>query len=157
MIDTNDTLRSIVNDPALSPAQKARYLSLEAENSLSCPPLDAATQAALDERVICDMFEGHSPYKPRYVLPDYTVVLTRGSDWLELPVPQDLDEAISTLMIAYHHTPSVTGMPVFLGAIDALLLPFCEGVSDADLYRKTAILSRKPRVVGHERHPGYGQ
>ncbi len=142
MFDANDKLRDIVNDPTLSPAQKARFLSLEAENSLSYPLLDAATRAALDDRVICDMYEGNAPYKPRYVLPDYAVVLAKGSDWLELPAPQDLDEAISTLMIAYHHTPSVTGMPVYLGAIDALLLPFCEGVTDEDLYRKIKLFWR---------------
>lgn len=142
MFDANDKLRNIVDDPALSPAQKARYLSLEAENSLPYPPLEAATRAALDARIICDMYEGNAPYKPRYVLPDFAVVLAKGSDWLELPVPKDLDEAISTLMIAYHHTPSVTGMPVYLGAIDALLLPFCKGVSDEDLYRKIKLFWR---------------
>ena len=94
MFDSNDTLRGIVNDPALSFAQKARYLSLEAENSLPYPPLAPETRAALDARVICDMYEGNAPYKPRYVLPDFSVVLAKGSDWLELPVPQTLDEAL---------------------------------------------------------------
>ncbi|MFZ1469355.1 MAG: glycyl radical enzyme domain-containing protein [Paracoccaceae bacterium] len=142
MLDSTDTRRGIVNDPTLSPAQKARYLALEAENSLPYPPLAPATRAALDDRIICDMYEGHAPYKPRYVLPDFSVVLAKGSEWLELPAPQTLDEAISTLMIAYHHTPSVTGMPVYLGSIDALLLPFCDGVSDDDLYRQIRLFWR---------------
>ncbi len=30
------------------------------------------------------MFEGHAPYKPRYVLPDYARFLANGSEWLEL-------------------------------------------------------------------------
>lgn len=136
------TLRRIVNNPALSPAQKARALSIEAENALPYPPLDAKTRAALDDRVICDMFEGHAPYKPRYVLPDYSVVLAKGSDWLELPAPQTLDEAIGTLMIAYHHVPSVTGMPVYIGQLDDLLLPFCDGVSDEALYQKLKLFWR---------------
>lgn len=89
-----DTLRRIVNNPNLSPAQKARALSIEAEGALPYPMLDADTQAALDARVICDMYEGHAPYKPRYVLPDYSVALSRGSEWLELPAPQTLDEAL---------------------------------------------------------------
>jgi hypothetical protein len=127
MVCDTETLRRIVNNPTLSPAQKARALSIEAENALPYPQLDAETQAALDARVICDMYEGHAPYKPRYVLPDYSVVLARGSDWLELPAPQTLDEAINTLMIAYHHVPSVTGMPVYIGQLDDLLLPFCNG------------------------------
>ncbi|MCP4819043.1 MAG: YjjI family glycine radical enzyme [Shimia sp.] len=142
MVSESATARRIVNDPTLSFAQKARALSLEAENGLAYPTLDAETQAALDERVICDMFEGHAPYKPRYVLPDFGVVLKNGSAWLELPVPQTLDEAIHTLMIAYHHTPSVTAMPVYVGQLDDLLLPFCEGVSDAELYQQIKLFWR---------------
>ena len=136
------TLRRIVNDPTLSAAQKARALSLEAENSLPYMALDAPTQEALTDRVICDMYEGHAPYKPRYVLPDYSVVLRNGSDWLELPVPQTLDEAIHTLMVAYHHVPSVTGMPVYIGRLDDLLLPYCDGVSDDELYEQIKLFWR---------------
>ena len=25
----------------------------------------------MNDGIICDMFEGHAPFKPRYVLPDY--------------------------------------------------------------------------------------
>ena len=142
MQDILHKLRSITNDATLSSAQKARYLSLEAENLLDYPSLDAETLKALDERVICDMYEGHAPYKPRYVLPDYSVVLQKGSEYLELPAPETLDEAINTLMIAYHHVPSVTGMPVYIGQLDQLLLPFCGGVSDETLYEKIRLFWR---------------
>ena len=142
MQDTIRKLRSIATDATLSPAQKKHYLALEAENLLPYPALDAETQQALDQRVICDMYEGHAPYKPRYVLPDYSVVLAEGSEYLELPVPQTLDEAINTLMIAYHHVPSVTGIPVFIGRLDQLLLPFCDGVSDQALYDKIKLFWR---------------
>ncbi len=142
MRKTLEKLRSIANDGTLSPAQKKHYLSLEAENMLPYPALDAETQEALDQRVICDMYEGHAPYRPRYVLPDYSVVLEQGSEYLELPVPELLDEAINTLMIAYHHVPSITGMPVFIGRLDELLLPFCDGVSDEDLYRQIRLFWR---------------
>jgi hypothetical protein len=142
MQDKLRKLRNIANDVTLSPAQKARYLSLEAENMLAYPSLDTETQDALDERVICDMYEGHAPYKPRYVLPDYSVVMQNGSEYLELPAPETLDEAINTLMIAYHHVPSVTGMPVYIGQLDELLLPFCEGVSDETLYEKIKLFWR---------------
>ena len=142
MKDTVNKLRRITNDATLSPGQKAHYLSLEAENMLAYPALDAETREALDRRVICDMYEGHAPYKPRYVLPDYSIVLKNGSEYLELPVPETLDEAINTLMIAYHHVPSVTGMPVFIGHLDDLLLPFCDGVSDEDLYTKIKLFWR---------------
>lgn len=61
------------------------------------------------------MFEGHAPYKPRYVLPDYARFLAHGSEWLELEGAKDLDDALSLLTILYHHVPSVTSMPVYLG------------------------------------------
>lgn len=142
MSEIFNTLRAITNDKTLSPAQKAHYLALEAENMLPYPSLDAKVAEALDQRVICDMYEGHAPYKPRYVLPDFSVVLKNGSEYLELPVPKTLDEAINTLMIAYHHTPSVTGIPVYIGQLDDLLLPFCDGVSDDDLHRKVKLFWR---------------
>lgn len=142
MDETFSRLRRIVNDRARSPAQKAHQLAIEAENLLDYVPLDAETRTALDERVICDMFEGHAPYRPRYVLPDYAVLLEHGSDWLELPAPTTLDEAINALMIAYHHVPSITGLPVYLGCLDRLLLPFVGAMSDAELDAKVRLFWR---------------
>lgn len=109
-----------MTSPVLTPEQKRHFLALEAENAL--PPEDA--RQALDESVICDMFEGHAPFKPRYVLPDYARFLANGSQWLELEGAKDLDDALSLLTILYHHVPSVTSMPVYLGQLDALLQPY---------------------------------
>jgi len=142
MLDGFQKLRGIVNDPALSAAQKAHALAVQAENLLPYPVLDAETREALDARIICDMYEGAAPYRPRYVLADFSVVLQKGSCWLELPAPETLDEALNTLMIAYHHVPSITGMPVYIGQLDALLMPFCEGVSDDEIYRKIKLFWR---------------
>ncbi len=63
--------QQIVTSPVLTPEQKRHFLALEAENALPYPPLPEDARQALDEGVICDMFEGHAPFKPRYVLPDY--------------------------------------------------------------------------------------
>ncbi|EEV4982848.1 TPA: YjjI family glycine radical enzyme [Escherichia coli] len=115
--------QQIVTSPVLSPEQKRHFLALEAENNLPYPQLPAEARRALDEGVICDMFEGHAPYKPRYVLPDYARFLANGSEWLELEGAKDLDDALSLLTILYHHVPSVTSMPVYLGQLDALLQP----------------------------------
>jgi YjjI family glycine radical enzyme len=116
--------QQIVTSPTLSPEQKRHFLALEAENALPSPALTAEAQAALDDGVICDMFEGHAPFKPRYVLPDYARFLEHGSAWLELEGAQDLDDALSLLTILYHHVPSVTSMPVYLGQLDTLLQPY---------------------------------
>lgn len=116
--------QNIVTSKTLSPEQKRHFLALEAENALPYPALSADARAALDDGVICDMFEGHAPYKPRYVLPDYARFLANGSQWLELEGAQDLDDALSLLTILYHHVPSVTSMPVYLGHLDVLLAPY---------------------------------
>ena len=131
-----ETCQRIVRDPLLSPAQKSRALALAAENALPYPELPAAVQDAMAQGVLCDMFEGHAPHKPRYVLPDYERFLRQGSAWLELAPPLDFDEALDALRILYHHVPSVTGMPVWLGRLDHLLLPFVGELDDETLHRK---------------------
>lgn len=131
-----ETCQRIVRDPLLSPAQKSHSLALAAENALPYPALPAEVSEAMAKGLVCDMFEGHAPYKPRYVLPDYEKFLRQGSAWLELAPPQDFDEALDALRILYHHVPSVTGMPVWLGRLDHLLLPFVGELDDEALYRK---------------------
>lgn len=127
---------AIATDRLLSPKQKANFLALEAENCMPYFTLSDETECALNERVICDMYEGHAPYKPRYVLPDYARFLQQGSDYLELSPAQDFDDALNHLTILYHHVPSVTGLPVFLGYLDRLLMPYAEGYSEEQLYQK---------------------
>ncbi|MDF2412625.1 YjjI family glycine radical enzyme [Aeromonas sp. 1HA1] len=131
-----ETCQRIVRDHHLSAAQKSHALALAAENALPYPELPPAVAEAMVQGFICDMFEGHAPYKPRYVLPDYEKFLSQGSAWLELAAPQDFDEALDALRILYHHVPSVTGMPVWLGRLDHLLLPFVGELDDETLYRK---------------------
>ncbi|MBU2709565.1 YjjI family glycine radical enzyme [Zooshikella harenae] len=130
-------VRKIANHPHLSPAQKQMQIAQLAVQSLGYPEISAEAQQALASGLICDLHEGHAPYKPRYVLPDYQKALSNGCEYLELAPPKDLDEAIQFLMIMYHHVPSVTGFPVYLGDIDQLLLPFItEEMSEDYLYKK---------------------
>ena len=109
--------QQIVTSPVLSPEQKRHFLALEAENNLPYPQLPAEARRALDEGVICDMFEGHAPYKPRYVLPDYARFLANGSEWLELEGAKDLDDALPTVIATSHRPRIVT---VFAAQIAAL-------------------------------------
>lgn len=127
---------SIITDATLTYKQKAHFLALEAENHLPYLPLTAETAKALSNGVLCDMFEGHAPYKPRYVLPDYALFLSQGSEYLELSPAQDIDDALNLLSIIYHHVPSVTGLPVFLGYIDKLLMPYVKNETEEQLYQK---------------------
>jgi YjjI family glycine radical enzyme len=128
--------RTIVNDPKLSYHQRRHYLAAMAEEGLDYPALSEACREALNKRIICDMYEGHAPYRPRYLLPDYAIAVTQGSEYLELEPPVDLDEALNFLLILYTQVPSITGYPVYLGDLDKVLAPFVDGVSDDELFRK---------------------
>jgi YjjI family glycine radical enzyme len=119
MSETLSILRS-----NLEPWQKRNRLAAEAEAGLDAPGLTRPVRALLDAGILCTMFEGNAPYRPRYVLPDYRVLMARGSDYLELAPPKDLFEAVGALLAAYRFVPSITGFPVYLGQLDDLLEPF---------------------------------
>lgn len=76
---------------------------------------------------ICDVSEGHGPYAPRYILPDYEKLFKNGCKHLRLDPPTNLMEALHTLLIFYRSVPSVTHFPVYMGQIDELLEPFIKG------------------------------
>ena len=133
--ELQDAVRAVVEDPALTYRQRVQALATLAENALDPPPLRAAAREALDKRVICDLYEGNAPYRPRYVLPDYPKALRQGSRFLELPPPTDVDEALAFLLAMYANVPSITGYPVYLGNLDELLAPFEARLTDDELYR----------------------
>jgi len=128
--------RKIATDPNLSAKQKSQYLALEADASMDYMPLSQPLKEAKEAGVICDMFEGNAPFKPRYVLPDYGKFLAQGSAYLELEPAQDFDDALNALTIIYHHVPSVTNIPVYLGHLDNILLPYVKDLDDEQIYNK---------------------
>ncbi len=133
---SQDRFYNIITDAHLSPKQKSQYLALEAEASLPYLDINPTTQQAIDDGILCDMFEGHAPFKPRYVLPDYAKFLAQGSEYLELDPATNLDDAINLLTILYHHVPSVTSIPVYLGQLDTVLMPYIGELTDQQIYQK---------------------
>jgi YjjI family glycine radical enzyme len=129
-------VRATVDEPALTYRQRVQRLAALAENALEPPPLSAAAQEALEKRVICDLYEGNAPYRPRYLLPDYPKALHQGSQFLELPPPSDVDEALTFLLAMYANVPSITGYPVYLGNLDELLAPYEAALTDDQLHRR---------------------
>ncbi len=136
LVELRHQAREIVDDPALTSRQRMQQLAILAENSLDPPPVSAACAEALEKRVICDLYEGNAPYRPRYNLPDYAKLLRDGSDFLELGPAGSLDEALAHLLITYTHVPSITGYPVWLGDLDELLEPYVAEVDDDALHHK---------------------
>ena len=132
-----DEAELVLTSPALGYGQKVRQLASLATGALPYPALSEQARRALDERVICDMFEGHRPFPPRYVLRDYAKALREGVRHLELEPPADLDDALSFLTVLYGHVPSVTTYPVYLGDLDSLLEPYVpDSLGDDELDAK---------------------
>ena len=86
----------------------------------------------LSDNILCDLNEGNVPYRPRYIVVDFNVLLENGCQFLELEKPTNLDELLDSLLILYKHIPSVTSFPVYIGDLDALINPFlsCDDQSD---------------------------
>lgn len=136
MAEMQFRVRATVADPALTYRQRLHRLAVIAEEAVDPPAVGDACREAQEKGIICDLAEGHAPYRPRYLLPDYAVALRQGSPFLELDPPRDLDEALAFLLIAYTSVPSITTYPVYLGDLDKLLAPYVEGVDDEELYRR---------------------
>lgn len=127
---------NIIQNTTLSPKQKNQWLALEAEGSLPYLTISSDIENAMKQGILCDMFEGHAPFKPRYVLPHYAKFLAQGSEYLELAPAQDFDDALNLLNIIYHHVPSVTNIPVYIGHLDEILMPYVGQLSDDEIYQK---------------------
>lgn len=126
----NDVLKTI-KDPTLTYEQRLVSLAKLAENSLQVLNISPEAEALRKEGVICDLFEGNAPYRPRYIVPDYEKLMKSGCEFLRLKPPTNLWEAINTLLIFYKHVPSITTFPVYIGNLDTLLEPFIEDEKEA--------------------------
>lgn len=126
-----DNVLSIIKDSTLTSEQKVIALAKAAENSLQVLTLDEAIEADRKAGIICDLFEGNAPYRPRYIVPDYNQLMQEGCKFLRLLPPTTIWEAVNTLLIFYKHVPSITTFPVYVGNIDTLLEPFIENEEEA--------------------------
>lgn len=133
-----EEVMEILKDVSLDWRQKRIKLEYAAENSLPHVRAGEKAMAYFESGVLNDLGdpgEGHRPFNPRYILPDYGRYLKQGSEFLNIAPPTDLYEAINAMMIIYNYVPSVSRIPVFLGRIDELLEPFADTVSEEERYR----------------------
>jgi len=123
-------IMDIILDPRRSNRQIAFALAEYAENLCDYPsgaPVEAFRRLEA-QGILCDHNDGHAPYAPRYLLPDYGVLMEKGCAYLNLPPPADLSEALASLIMLYINVPSVTHFPVYAGHLDRLLEPFLDGI-----------------------------
>ena len=127
----------VLTSKTLTYEQKVFSLAKEAEDSLDVLPIPARTKEFFETGALNDLFEGHAPYRPRYIMPDYKKFVEQGSEFLRLDPPKTLDELLSSLQVLYHHVPSITGFPVYLGELDTMIEPFLsEEMTDEEIKEK---------------------
>ncbi len=119
----------IIFDTTLTYHQQLLALARLAESTDESLVRSEELIQAINERIICDLNEGVAPYRPRYIIPDYRVLMDKGSLFLALSPAEDIWEACNNLLIMYKHVPSITSFPVYLGDLDVLLEPFVQKVS----------------------------
>lgn len=122
----NDIL-DVVTSKSLTYQQKLFNLANTAERLMDPKELLGYTEeemAYIENEMICDLNEGYAIYRPRYIVPNYNVLLTNGCKFLDILPPKDLDEVLDSLLILYNHVPSITSFPVYIGDLDKLMEPF---------------------------------
>lgn len=134
-MDKKREVYDIITSKTLTYRQKKHLLAIQGENILDYPNLSRETREYYQKKILCDLYEGNAPYRPRYILPDYNLLFSKGSTFLNLKPPADLFEAIQTLIIMYTNVPSITGQPVYLGNVDQLLEPFTKGLAEDYVYK----------------------
>lgn len=126
-----NNILNLIKDTTLTYEQKVLGLAREAENSINVMNISKEAQEYREEGIICDLFEGHAPYRPRYIVPNYEKFMKNGSEFLSLNPAKDIWEAVNSLLILYKHVPSITSFPVYVGNIDTLLEPFVQDEEEA--------------------------
>ena len=123
----------IIKDDKITFEQKVVSLARYGESTVDVLYKSDELKEYMSQGIICDLFEGNAPYRPRYILPDYEKFMKQGSKFLELEPATNIFEATNNLLILYKHVPSITTMPVYLGNIDYLLEPYVNDESEAYL------------------------
>lgn len=123
----------VIKDESLTYHQQILSLAAISANSETVLNYSDAAKGLMEEQIICTMFEGEIPYRPRYIIPDYEKLMREGCQFLELSPATNIWEATNNLLIFYKHVPSITSFPVYLGNLDTLLEPFVKEESEAYL------------------------
>lgn len=138
--ETRERIYDTITSSTLTHEQKLTSLASLADSLLEVvdvpKELDSLMNTDFEKKCICDLNEGHAPMRPRYICPDYNLLMKKGCKFLSLKPPYDLDEALNTLLIFYKHVPSVTNYPVFIGNLDKLLEPFVEKENEEVAFKK---------------------
>ena len=82
----SDSAFATLTSQTLTHEQKLMNLAKEAENAFDVLDIPPRTRHFFETGAINDLFEGHAPYRPRYILPDYGAFVRQGSAFLRLRI-----------------------------------------------------------------------
>ena len=103
-MDTHEKdIYNTITSQSLTYEQKLKTLANLAEDELNVLDIPEKTKYYFSTGAINDLFEGHAPYRPRYIRPDYGKYLKEGSKFLRVGPAKTFDEAIFHLRRIYHH------------------------------------------------------
>ena len=125
---TNDMTQDIIytiTNPKVTFNQRLKDMAKIAENSVELVNYTEKSKEYFANGAMMDMFEGKSPYRTRYCLPDYELFLKQGSEFLMLEPPKDIWDAVGNLLCLYHNIPDD-------GGLDKLLEPFVKDEAEAE-------------------------
>ena len=128
---TNDILYTIKN-PKVTFNQRLKDMAKIAENSIELVEYTEKSKEYFANGAMMDMFEGKTPYRTRYCVPDYEKFLKQGSEFLMLEPPKDIWDAVGNLLCLYHNIPADGGLPVYIGNLGTLLDPFVTDEAEAE-------------------------
>ena len=128
---TQDIIYTITNQKVTF-NQRLKDMAKIAENSVELVNYTEKSKEYFANGAMMDMFEGKSPYRTRYCLPDYELFLKQGSEFLMLEPPKDIWDAVGNLLCLYHNIPDDGGLPVYIGCLDKLLEPFVKDEAEAE-------------------------
>lgn len=122
---------NICSDLTMTYDQQLKALAKLGEETDDSLPVTSEFLEAKEKGILCDLNEGRMPFRPRYICPDYSVLMEKGCEFLNLTPPTDIWEACNSLLIMYKHVPSITTFPVYLGNFDELFEPFIKDEEEA--------------------------
>ncbi len=128
---TKDILYTIKN-PKVTFHQRLKDMAKIAENSIELVEYTEKSREYFENGAMMDMFEGKTPYRTRYCVPDYELFFKQGSEFLMLEPPKDIWDAVGNLLCLYHNIPADGGLPVYIGCLDELLEPFVTDEAEAE-------------------------
>ena len=113
---TNDMTQDIlytIKNPRVTFRQRLKDMAKIAENSVELVRYTEKSKEYFANGAVMDMFEGKTPYRTRYCVPDYELFLKQGSKFLMLEPPKDIWDAVGNLLCLYHNIPADGGLPVY--------------------------------------------